>query len=277
MSETREMLKQLSPAFVAVFVCLIVLGINGCQKSKPKDSGPTPTIAIPVEIPAADAEPIKQSVDRALVSATKAEAGLTEVLSKPAGPESLGKVSTARNDVSETKTELTNAKTNVIPELKRQLAAETANRHIAEAALRTNQENALRDATVLRDLVKDRDDEITKLKNEELRWIKWALGIASVILFVGGIACAVAGSMYGMVSGWKIAAIAWPCGAFCGMLAVYMNEILWVTLIVTIAVVVVIGGWILWRFFHHDPALTKAAVQKRKAKKSSFEEFNGTI
>lgn len=256
---------------------LLATGIIGCQKSKPKDSGPTPTIAIPVEIPAADAEPIKQSVDRALVSATKAEAGLTEVLSKPAGPESISKVSTARNDVSETKTELTNAKTNVIPELERQLAAETANRHIAEAALHTNQENALRNAGVLRDLVKDRDDEIAKLKNEELRWIRWALGAASALFFIAGVVCAVGGSMYGMISGWKIAAICWSCGALCGAFAVYMSEILWVTLIVTIAVAVIMGAWILWRFFHHDPALTKAAVQKRKAKKSSFEEFNGTV
>jgi hypothetical protein len=259
------MMKELTPLLGPICVAIIVLGVNGCDKKKRPVDGPPPTIALPVEVPAADAEPVKKDVIEAHGTAVQTQQSIEKVLAKP-GPESLGELSTARNTASQTVQTLERAKDKDVPELERQLAAETANRHIAEAALKTNQENALKDASNLREVVKDRDDEIAKLKNEELRWIKWALGIASAIFFVGGIVCAVGGSMYGFVSGWKIAAIAWPCGALCGMLAVYLNEIILAALWATIAAVVLVVGWIAWRFFHHDPALTHEAIAKRKGK-----------
>lgn len=252
---------------VLAWMILVSLGvlviISGCEKHTKSPSGPPPTVAVPVEVTPADATPIKQSVKKALTSATKAEAGLTDALSNPVGPETVGKVSTARNDVGETKTELINANDNVIPKLERDLASETANRHLAEAALRTNTENAAKAAAERDDIIKKRDEEIVKLKDAELTHFKHMLyGIALILALLG--ACSLACQMYfGFAFGWKLSAICGIMSAILFTFAAMVDTIIqWVTY-AGIGALIIGTGWTLYHYFHHDTALTQAAIDAR--------------
>lgn len=255
------------PAPVVLLLALsftLPLCFMGCEKSKKAASGPPPTVAVPVEVSPADATPIEKSVDAAHTSAVAAKGNLEKALSRP-GPESIGDVSTANNQVGSTVAELENAKNVIIPKLKQDLIAETQNRHASESAMKTNQaacDKAVseRDATIT-----ELTDKLKKMEDEQIRKAQSIFMWVGILLMLLGVAGPIATFVWQVPFGWKIGALAFPLGTVALTLSSMLPKITWWTEIV---LYVLIGGGVLtavvfgYHLLHHPAPVRKVSNGK---------------
>ncbi len=242
---------------------LLLVIVGGCESKKRDVSGPPPTVAVPEAVQPADAAPIERSVDKAHASAVLAKDGLDKALSKPAGPETVGEVSTARNNVGETVTELDNAKTNIIPKLKADLAAETANRIAVEKAMKANQAACDKAVGEKDGTIAELKEKIAKMEDEQISKAQSVFMWIGILLMLLGIAGPAATIVWQVPFGWKIGALAFPMGAVSLTLSRMLPSITWWTEIVLYGLIaggVIVAAVFAYQLLHHPAPIKKAKV-----------------
>ncbi len=217
---------------VAAFICIVALGCNS-SKGKPA-TGPLPTVTVPI----VDTDPVEQSVGKAYVSAVKAKGDLEK-----------NDVPSAKVNVGDTVNELTITKDSEIPKLK-------AERDAAVAAQKTNQAVCDKAVSEKDKAITDLQDELKKVKDEELTHFKHTLyGIATILALLG--ACSFACEIYfGFAAGWKIAAICGTMSAILFTFAAMVDTIIkWVTYAGIVGLIVALG-FVLYHYFRHTPSIS---------------------